>query len=103
MGASEILVIVLLVFFIATAALPIYLGKKYPNRLWIGIVLCLLNCGMGQFYLPGGLKYFLILAIAFVFLKAAWGPDSAWLIAGFLSVGIMWWRFARLPAYERPD
>ena len=102
MGVPEILVIAVLVFLVASAMLPFYLGKKYPNRLWLGIVLCLLNCGMGQFYLPGGFKYFLILAIIFVFLKQALGADTAWIVAGFLSVGFMWWRFTKLPAYEKP-
>lgn len=46
-GMQELMVLFLVALFIVFAALPFILRKRYPDKLWLGIVLCLLNPGMG--------------------------------------------------------
>jgi len=63
--------------------------------LWLGIALCFLNPGMGQFYLTGGIRYFIALCVLFVLLKQTVGSEYAWIFSGLASIGIMWWRFTK--------
>lgn len=99
-GMQELMILVIVALFIAFAALPFILRKRYPDKLWLGIVLCLLNPGMGQFYLLGGLKYFIGLAVLFMILKQVVGSGYAWVVSDLASVGIMYWRF--LKKSEKP-
>ncbi len=96
-GTQEIVIIVFLLLFVV---LPIFLAtklkKRYPNRLWIGILLCLLNGGLAQFYLPGGLKYFLILAVIFVILKTVMGSANAFLVTDVLAILFIWYRHYKI-------
>ena len=100
-GTQEIIILLLfLVAFVLFMALPFILRECYPNKLWVGILLCLV-CGMGQFYLHGGLKYFIGIAIFFIFLKAIIGNAmTAIFIADIFSAGIMYWRFLKIQ--EKP-
>lgn len=99
-GMQELIILVFVILLIAFATLPFILRKRYPDKLWLGIFLCLLNPGMGQFYLLGGFKYFIGLVILFVILKQLLGSGYAWLISDLASVGIMYWRF--LKKSEKP-
>jgi hypothetical protein len=94
-GIPELIVLLLVALFIAFAALPFILRKRYPDKLWLGIVLCLLNPGMGQFYLTGGLRYFIGLFLLFMLLKQVVGSGYGWMISELASVGIIYWRFLR--------
>ena len=97
MGLQELIVVlILIIFIIFPLYLPFLLKKRFPNRLWIGLTLCFIS-GSAQFYLTGGLKYFIALAILYVFLKMLIGNDLyALLIDGFFSAGVMYWRFLKL-------
>ncbi len=99
-GVTEIIVILMLVLLIVFLALPNILRKYYPNRLWVGILLCLL-LGTGQLYLPRGVKYLIGLAVLYVILKSLTGNATyALIIANLFSVGIIYWRFLKLE--EKP-
>lgn len=99
-GTPELIVLVLVALSIAVAALPFILRKRYPDRLWLGIVLCILNSGMGQFYLFGGLRYFIGLFVLFIICRQFLGNGYGWMISVLASVGIMYWRFVK--ASENP-
>jgi hypothetical protein len=90
-----ILAVVFLVVFGPIIAV-FYCRKHYPNRLWIGIVLCLFNGGIGQFYLPGGTKFFFIAFALYVILVKWIGYGL--LAVNLLSAGIIYWRHLKLQA-----
>jgi hypothetical protein len=103
-GMQEITVILLLLIVLAFAFVPLILRKYYPNKLWLGIILALFF-GTGQFYLPGGLKYFLGLAFLYVILKTIMQDQAvAFFITDLLSAGVMYWRFLKIQAkpWEKP-
>lgn len=97
MGVPELIVIVLVVVWIA---IPGILQGLYPNRMWVGMVLSIFF-GTAHFYLPGGLKYFLITGAVYVFLKTLFNsmsvnPNLAYPLATLFQVGLMYWRFLKL-------
>ena len=94
-GTQEILVILIVILLIVIACSPFVLKKYYPNKKWVGLSLCLLLT-TGQFYLEGGLKYFITLFILYVVLKQFTSMFSAILVDNLISVGIMYWRFLKL-------
>lgn len=103
-GMQEIIIILLLVIVVAFAFIPLILRRYYPNKLWLGIILALFF-GTGQFYLAGGLKYFLGLAFLYVILKTILQDQIvAFLITDLLSGGVMYWRFLKIQAkpWEKP-
>ena len=103
-GMPEIIVIFVLIIVIAFTFIPLILRKYYPNKLWLGIILSLF-LGTGQFYLPGGLKYFLGLAFLYVILKTITQNQAlAFSITDLLSAGVMYWRFLKIEArpWEKP-
>jgi len=97
MGGAEILVIILVVaILIFSVGLPLILRKYFPNKLWIGIILCLF-LGTGQLYLLGGVKYLIGLGIFYVILKTLFKDATlASIVANLLSIGIIYWRFLKL-------
>jgi len=95
-GTQEIVIILAVLFLALPIFLALKLKKRYPNRLWVGIVLCLLNGGLAQFYLPGGLKYFLILAVIFVILKTVMGSANAFLVTDVLAILFIWYRHYKI-------
>jgi hypothetical protein len=70
-----------------------WLKKKYPSRLWIGLLLCLLT-PIGHFYLDKAWSWVIGLGVCYVILKAVIGDgSSAYLIANILSLFCFWYRF----------
>jgi len=99
-GTQEIVILFLFGLIVLFMALPFILRKYYPNKIWIGILLCLVS-GMGQFYLHGGLKYFIGIALLYIVLKEIVGNMLiAMLIADIFSAGVMYWRFLKIK--EKP-
>lgn len=92
-----VLVVVFLIIFGPIAAVH-YCRKHYPARLWIGIVLCLFNGGIGQFYLPGGMKFFFLTFVLYVIFVKWIG--YGFLVVNLLSAGIIYWRYLKLQ--EKP-
>jgi len=97
MGIQEILVIILVIaILLFSIGLPLILRKYFPNKLWVGIILCLF-LGTGQLYLPSGIKYIIGLGIFYVILKILFKDATlALIVANLLSVGIIYWRFLKL-------
>ena len=94
-GLPELIVLVLVFFLIAVPFIAVfYCRKHYPGRLWIGIVLCLFNGGMGQFYLPGGTKFFFLTFVLYVVL-VKWSGYGI-LFADLFAAGIFYWRYLKL-------
>lgn len=94
-GTQEIIVIFLILFAFTILYLPFLLRRRYPNKLWIGLILCFVS-GTAQFYLPGGLKYFIGLIILYVLLEQYIGNSLyALFIVDFFQLGVMYWRFLK--------
>jgi cyanate permease len=83
MGIPEIIVVVLVicvlfVFF----RLPFILRDKYPNKFWIGTLLCFLLGPLGQNYIPKSGWWVLALIFVFGAIKALTKDNN---IAGYLT------------------
>jgi hypothetical protein len=99
-GLPELIVLVVMFLIVFGPIIAVsYCRKHYPNRLWIGIVLCLVNGGIGQFYLPGGTKFF-FLAFALYVIFVKWIGFGI-LVVNLLSAGIIYWRYLKLQ--EKPS
>ena len=98
-GTAEIIIILFVLFLIGlNICLPLILQKYYPNKWWLGIVLCLF-LGGGQLYLPGGIKYVIVLGILYGILETFIGNTTyALIMIALFSVGIINWRFSRIEA-----
>jgi hypothetical protein len=59
--------------------LPFLLRWRWPNRLWIGIVLSFIS-GLAQFYLPGGFPYFLSTVLAYLIFRLACKPFDSHIV-----------------------
>jgi hypothetical protein len=77
-------------FTLTTSVLPFIFKERYPGKLWLAILLCVLNPGMGQFYLPGGTKFFIGLGLLFVILKQLIGSSYSWMICILSSTVIIY-------------
>jgi len=91
-------IVILLLFLLLglNIGLPLILRKYYPNKRWVGILLCLF-LGGGQLYLSGGLKYVIGLGILYTILKTIMSNNTYALVITILfSVGIINWRFLKL-------
>ena len=98
-GLPELIVLVVVfLYFFGSIFAVFYFRKHYPARLWIGIVLCLFNAGIGQFYLPGGTKFFFVAYLLYVISVKWFG--YGFLVVNLLSVGIIYWRYLKLQ--EKP-
>ncbi len=96
-GLPELIVLVVVFLMVFGPIIAVfYCRKHYPNRLLVGIVLCLFNGGIGQFYLPGGTKFFFIAFALYVILVKWIGYGL--LAVNLLSAGIIYWRHLKLQA-----
>jgi uncharacterized membrane protein len=94
-GIPELIVLVVVFVIIFGPIIAVfYCRKHYPNRLWIGIILCLVNGGIGQFYLPGGTKFFFI-AFALYIALVKWIGYGLFIV-NLLSAGIIYWRYLKI-------
>ena len=101
MGVPEVLIIVVVLIPIY---LPFYIRKKFPERLWIGILLSLFS-GTAQFYLPTkAWMFFLLSAGVFVLLKTVLvDTPIVWFIAILVQVLIMYKRFVDLRVSQEAE
>ena len=91
-GAPELFVLFLIIgFFI----LPLVMRSYYPEKLWVGLLLCFIS-PFGHLYLEGGGLYI----IGFIVLGAALqrASDLAILLACLLSSLAFWHRLSKLQA-----
>jgi hypothetical protein len=91
-----------ILLFLATIFVSVYvttlLKRYFPGRVWIGSILAPF-CAFGpidQFYLTGGLLYFVALLLIFIMWTIYFGPKISIVIAvSILSGVVMWYRFRR--------
>jgi hypothetical protein len=99
-GIPELIVIV---WVLGSIIAVTWLRKRYPNRLWIGIILCLINGCIGQFYLPGGTKFFFLtfvlymifVTFALYMILVKWTSNGLFIV-NLISAGIIYWRYQKL-------
>ncbi len=98
-GPAEIIVL-LIVFF--PAILTLILRKFFPNRLWIGILLCAISGTVGQFYIKGGLIYATSIAIVYLILISIIGLEAliVTIFMNIISTLIMYYRFLKKKGIE---
>ena len=96
-GAPELIVIlVLLLFLILPIWLSLFLRKKYPGKIWLGLLLCFLLTPLGQLYVEGAIIWIIALFVCHVIFKAVVGNIAiAWLLTSILSSMIMYYRLLR--------
>jgi len=95
-GFPEIIIIVIILLLLFV---PSILRKYYPNRLWVGLILCTVLGAIGQMYLPKSIRYVLILGLIFLLARQI-GYPYATLFAHLLSVPLIFWRFKKLSPAE---
>ncbi len=95
-GTAELVVIAIPFLGFVLIFLLVKLRKRYPNRLWIGILLGLLIGPLAQFYLPGGLKYVAILAVIYGILHSPIGSENAYLVTELLGILLIWYRHYKI-------
>lgn len=91
-GKAAVLSVIL--FFLAIL-LPLSLRRRYPRKVWIGILLAIIFGPLGQLYLEGAIWYFLGLAVLFPLFKVLI-PEIAWLSVSLLSGTVMYYRLLKV-------
>jgi hypothetical protein len=104
-GIPELLVIALV---IGSVAFPVWLSyflrKKYPRRIWIGMLLAFLFPPLGQLYLEGALWWILGLSLMFSVFKIASGNTQfAGLSLMILSAMVMYYRLLKAKPLILPE
>lgn len=104
-GIPELLVITIL---IGSVAFPLWLSyflrKKYPRRIWIGMLLAFFFPALGQWYLEGALWWILGLGLTFSVLKKVSGNTQlAWLLSMILSALVMYYRLLKAKPLILPE
>jgi hypothetical protein len=97
LNISGLILIIATLLFVTV--FPLLMQKYYPNKMWLGIILCLCTI-TGQLYLPGGVKYLIGLLI-FGFILSRIPPIDNYIliksiIFHLLSAVIIYWRFSKL-------
>jgi hypothetical protein len=67
----EVIIIIILVLILGLPWILItnFLKKKYPGRMWLGILLTIIFVPFGQLYLDGGIYWMIALIILLVLSK----------------------------------
>jgi len=99
-GSAELIVILVAIaciFSLFGITLGIIkIGKKYPNKLWLGVLLSVIFSAFGQFYIPGGPKYFIILVVIFGLSNGVINIEWAYTLTGILSIILIWHRILKV-------
>lgn len=100
LGAPEIIVICgVLVAFLLPIWLILFLKRRFPGRMWLGILLAVCLAPMGQLYLDGALKWFFLLFGVYVVTKVATGSMAMmWITTSVLSGAVMYYRLLKAAA-----
>jgi hypothetical protein len=104
-GVPELLVIAI---FLGLIAFPLWLSyflrKKFPRRIWIGMLLAFFFPALGQWYLEGALWWIVGLGLMFTAFKIASGnPSLAWLLSMILSALVMYYWLLRAKPLILPE
>ena len=75
--------------------LTFWIKKKYPNKLWLGLLLCFLS-PFGHLYLDRAWPWLIGLVISFGVIKGIIGDGGiAYLVMDALSLFCFWFRFLK--------
>jgi len=96
-GIPELLVMAIAIGSIAIPLwLTYFLRKKYPRRIWIGMLLAFFFPALGQLYLEGALWWILGLGVTFtVFKKVTDNMQLTWLLSMILSAVVIYFRLLK--------
>jgi len=96
-GAPELIVIlVLLLFLILPIWLSLFLRKKYPDKIWLGLLLSFLFTPLGQLYVEGAIIWIIVLFVCHVIFNSVVGNIAlAWTLTSILSSMIMYYRLLK--------
>lgn len=98
LGIPELIVILLLILLLVLNIwLPDYLRKKYPNKIWIGLILCFLFLPLGQLYVDGAAIWIIALFVSMGIFRSIFGDSTlAWLSTSILSAMIIYYRLLKV-------
>jgi hypothetical protein len=106
MGIPEIVVIVFVLFFVILQFwLPLFLRKRYPERIWIGLIVAFFIGPFAQLYVGGARA--IIISITIVFIGALSFDAlldnrlASYLAMNIWSSIIMYYRLLRLQSGRR--
>jgi hypothetical protein len=88
-----IILISAIIFTIIGVCLTIYLGNRFPNKRWLGILLSIIFPPWGQAYIEGSSRYIIALFFISMISKGALGN---YFLPMICSPIMMWYRFDRL-------
>ena len=96
-GAPELIVIIIILLLLVLPIwLSFFLRKKYPGKVWLGLLLAFLFTPSGQFYVEGAILWIIALFVCHVIFKAVVGNIAlAWLLTSILSSMIMYYRLLK--------
>jgi hypothetical protein len=90
---NGIIILTGIVFTIIGICLTIYLGNRFPDKRWLGILLSIVFAPWGQAYIEGSSKYIMALFLITVISKGGLGNYYLPLICSPI---MMWYRFNKL-------
>ncbi len=95
---QELIIIAVMISIIALPmGLTIFLKKRYPRKVWIGVLLAFFCDPVGQWYLENSIWYILGLFVFFVAVKYFTTNNLlAWVLNMFLSALIMYYRLSKI-------
>jgi len=97
---NSVVLLLLVLFTVASIWLTIYLGNRFPGKRWLGILLSIIFAPWGQIYLEGATRYIVALVLITMFSKVA--LDS-YLLTLICSPVMMWVRFNKQYKTKVPD
>ena len=93
-GPTE--VIIILIFLILPLLITLLLRMKYPEKIWVGLILCFLFTPIGQFYTKGAIVYVIALFVFHSIFAAVLGNALApWPLTIILSMTIIYFRLKK--------
>ena len=94
-GLWEILILlIILVIIVGPILLSLFLRKKYPRKMWVGIVLSFFFAPFGQLYLEGGAVY--IIALIVIIAVALQYGTGYFFLSNIVSAIIMYYRMRKV-------
>ena len=99
---QELIIIAIMILIIALPlCITLFLRKRYPGKILIGVLLAFFFDPVGQWYLENSILYFLGLFLFFTLVKYfTMNNLVAWISNMFLSALIMYYRFSKIKSAD---